>query len=278
MKKLLHRAALAALFYCVAVPAFGQNPGQVTQHAFLIGLGAGVTGYNSLLCASAQLAVGQSSADPICQTVTGDVTINAGGVTAIGAGKVVNADLGPDVFSTAHTWSGAQTFNNPTFTGTVTGAVTSVSVAQGTAIAVTGTCTITATGTCTINLDKASQAQVFAATSNKGMTSDNMYTSEIAVTYGATTTFDFSTFINSAVTLTGNITTMTLANVKAGQAGQIRFIQDSTGSRTANFNSIFKFAGGAAPTLSTAASAIDVLFYSCISTTLCYASLSANMK
>ncbi|WP_204323078.1 hypothetical protein, partial [Streptococcus pneumoniae] len=74
-------------------PAAAQNPGAVTSHAFVIGKGPGQTGFTSLLCGSAQLAVGQSAADPICQTITGDVTITAAGVTAIGAAKVTSAML-----------------------------------------------------------------------------------------------------------------------------------------------------------------------------------------
>jgi hypothetical protein len=93
-------------------PALAQT-GTVTNHAFALGKGAGVTGYTSLLCTSAQLAVGQAAADPICQTVTGDVTISAGGVTAIGATKVTSAMLNADVFSTAHSWAGQQTFTAP---------------------------------------------------------------------------------------------------------------------------------------------------------------------
>lgn len=83
--KLLSRVVLAAVsaaFFMAAAQA--QNAGTVTQHAFAVGKGAGAQGYASLLCASAQLAVGQSAADPICQTITGDVTINASGVTALG--------------------------------------------------------------------------------------------------------------------------------------------------------------------------------------------------
>jgi hypothetical protein len=255
MKKLLHRAALAALFYCAGVPAFGQNPGQVTQHAFLIGLGAGVTGYNSLLCASAQLAVGQASADPICQTVTGDVTINAAGVTAIGAGKVMNADLGPDVFSTAHTWSGAQTFTSGF---TATGLVHYSDIASG---------------------SLATPAQYFAGTASTLPPTSVIYTSEQTTTFGATTSFDFSTFINTRVTLTANITTMNVANVAAGKAGHIVFKQSGAGSFTTVFNSVFKFAGGTAPTLTTgSATAEDVLFYDCTSATECYASLNKDMR
>lgn len=81
--------ALAALF--IVGSASAQNAGTVTSHAFAIGKGVGTTGYTSLLCGSAQLAVGQSAADPICKTITGDVTITAAGVTAIGANKVLNS-------------------------------------------------------------------------------------------------------------------------------------------------------------------------------------------
>jgi hypothetical protein len=79
---------------CLSSPALAQT-GTATSHAFLIGKGAGVTGYTSLLCASAQLAVGQAAADPICRTLTGDVTIDAAGVTAIGANKVQDTMMRP---------------------------------------------------------------------------------------------------------------------------------------------------------------------------------------
>jgi hypothetical protein len=124
----------------------------------------------------------------------------------------------------------------------------------------------------------ATSSQYIAGTASTLVPSNVAYTAETTTTYGATTTFDFSTFINTAVTLTGNITTMSAANVKAGQAGQIRFIQDGTGSRTTVWNSVFKFADGVTPTLSTGANDVDVLFYSCVSSSLCYASLSQNMK
>lgn len=86
----LTRAALAAFFFALT-PALAQTSGAVTNHAFVIGKGAGATGYTSLLCGSAQLAVGQSAADPICRTLTGDVTLDAAGVTAIGTAKVVTS-------------------------------------------------------------------------------------------------------------------------------------------------------------------------------------------
>jgi hypothetical protein len=80
------------------------------------------------------------------------------------------------------------------------------------------------------------------------------------------------------VTLTGNITTMTLSNVKAGKAGTITFIQDGTGSRTATFSTTFKFAGGSIPTLTTTANAIDILTYSCRTASFCAASLMKDVR
>jgi hypothetical protein len=124
----------------------------------------------------------------------------------------------------------------------------------------------------TIAADIATVAQFAAATANKMLAADKVFGPEVAITYGTTTTIDFSTFVsNAAVTLTGNITTITLTNVKAGQAGMLRFIQDGTGSRTipATLNSIFKCAGGCSYTLSTTANAVDVIGYACVSATYC---------
>lgn len=87
MRKFL--AAALTLFFCTA--AHAQNPGTVTNHAFALGKGAGVAGYTSLLCGSAQLAVGQNAADPICRTITGDATLSAAGALTLGT---VNANVG----------------------------------------------------------------------------------------------------------------------------------------------------------------------------------------
>jgi hypothetical protein len=124
----------------------------------------------------------------------------------------------------------------------------------------------------------ATAAQYMAGTANVVVPASVVYQAEATTTFGATTTFDFSTFINTAVTLTGNITTMTLSNVKAGQSGMITFIQDGTGSRTTVWNGIFKFSGGTVPALTQTANAVDVLSYSCRSATFCVASMLSNAK
>lgn len=122
---MLLRVAISAAFF-FASPALAQNAGTVTNHAFAIGKGAGTTGYTSLLCGSAQLAVGQSAADPICRTITGDVTITAAGATAIGAGKVTATMIGSitsaelaTILTNETGTAGSVVFSaSPTFTGT----------------------------------------------------------------------------------------------------------------------------------------------------------------
>lgn len=63
----------------------------------------------------------------------------------------------------------------------------------------------------------------------------------------------------------GNLTIANPTNVKAGQTWLLSLTQDGTGSRTVTWGSQYKWAGGTAPTLSTAASSKDVI--SCFSDT-----------
>lgn len=120
--------------------------------------------------------------------------------------------------------------------------------------------------------------QYNCATAGSIVQSSVVYQAETVTTYGTTTTFDFCAFKNTSVTLTGNITTMTLTNVVAGKAGMITFIQDGSGNHTTVFNSILKFTGGTTPTLTTTAGAVDILTYACRSATFCGASLLTDVK
>lgn len=69
------------------------------------------------------------------------------------------------------------------------------------------------------------------------------------VTFSATLTIDTSLSRKQQVTLTNNITSLTLSNGVAGQELILTLIQDATGSRTVAWPSNVKFAGSA-PTLS----------------------------
>ena len=56
------------------------------------------------------------------------------------------------------------------------------------------------------------------------------------------------------------------SNIAVGQAGTIFVTQDGTGSRTLSYSSVWDFAGGTAPTLTTTASAVDRIDYVVYST------------
>ena len=76
---------------------------------------------------------------------------------------------------------------------------------------------------------------------------------------GGTVTFDLSSSAYHFVNMNANSTFAAPINAQIGHSGSIFLIQDGTGGRTGSFNSAFKFIGGTAPTLSTAANAVDRL-------------------
>jgi hypothetical protein len=81
------------------------------------------------------------------------------------------------------------------------------------------------------------------------------------LTDGATITPDMSDSNNFTVTLGGSRTLANPSNLTAGQSGSIFIVQDGTGSRTLAYGSQYDFIGGTAPTLSTAANAVDRIDY-----------------
>ena len=76
----------------------------------------------------------------------------------------------------------------------------------------------------------------------------------------------------------GNRTLANPTNLTAGQSGVLVISQDSTGSRTLAFGSYWKFAGGTAPTLTTTASASDVIVYFVDSATRITAQVLLNVS
>ena len=74
-------------------------------------------------------------------------------------------------------------------------------------------------------------------------------------------TLDFATNQNFVLTLTGNVTLDNPTTEAVGQSGFIVFIQDGTGGRTVSLGTDYETAGGAGLTLSSAASATDVVPY-----------------
>lgn len=102
--------------------------------------------------------------------------------------------------------------------------------------------------------------------------------SYVTLTDAATVAIDLSLSNNYQVTLGGNRTIGAPSNVVAGQSGVIRLVQDATGSRTASWNSVFKFPGGTAPTLTTTANAVDLVAYHVESATRIAARFIGDVK
>lgn len=122
---------------------------------------------------------------------------------------------------------------------------------------------------------EASAGDLWAATADKAVTTDTIWASVdfITLTQAATIAVDMATGFNFTTTMTGNRALGNPSNAKEGQSGVIEIVQDTTGGRTLTYSSNWKFAGGSAPTLSTAANARDLLYYHVLPGGIIYANL-----
>ena len=101
--------------------------------------------------------------------------------------------------------------------------------------------------------------------------------SEATLTDGATISWDVSTSPIAKVTLGGNRTLNAPTNQNAGGFYSLLIVQDGTGSRTLSFNSAYKFTGATAPTLTTTASAKDLIVFRSDGTNLLEVGRSLNI-
>jgi hypothetical protein len=96
------------------------------------------------------------------------------------------------------------------------------------------------------------------------------------LTDAATISWDASLGRVATVTLGGNRTMSAPTNLRVGEY-ILHVIQDGTGSRTITWNSVFKWANGTAPTLTTTASRRDLITFVCDGTNL-YGRFLADMR
>lgn len=123
-------------------------------------------------------------------------------------------------------------------------------------------------------LPAATAAEIWTGTSNtKAVTPDNAAAAlnEVAVSDGATITIPFASGINFAVGTLGGNRTLAASGLSAdliGRSGYIKFTQDGTGSRTLNTSgATWKNINAEDIILSTAANAVDYVFYTILSAT-----------
>src|SRR6185436_3874754 len=255
------------------------------------GTGKTVYAVGDILYASTTTALSR-----LADVATGNALISGGVGTAPSWGKITSAHITGNALTKVDDTNVTATLGGSPSTALVNAASITLGWTGTLAVARGGTGGGTASGTLLDNItafsstgymrrtgagayafsSAASSAQYLAGTAtNVPIEPSIIYQAEVNLGNSGSGTFsiDFSIFINAIVTMTGNVTTQTLTNVTAGKAGMILFAQDGTGSRTTVWNTIFKFAGGVVPALSTGANAIDILSYSCRTTTFCTAVL-----
>ena len=197
--------------------------------------------------------------------VTRDPAVSAGSVSSVAAS---GGTTGLSFTGSPVTGSGTLTL-----TGTL-------AVANGgtNATTVAGARTSLGLGTVAV-LDETTTAQFLANTADKALSTDQVWAGAafVTLTDAATIAVDMGTFINATVTLGGNRTLGNPTNTKEGQSGVIEIVQDGTGSRTLAYGTSWEFAGGSAPTVSTAPGASDTLYYTVRSSTRIWASLVKAM-
>ena len=195
-------------------------------------------------------------------TTAGDTlyggTSGAGTRLAIGtAGQVLTVNSG----ATAPQWS------TPT-----TGTVTAVSVASSNGFAGTSSGGATPALTLTTSITgvlKGNGTAISAATAGTDYVAPGTATNFTAQQYfgtstltdGATISWAASTAQVATVTIAGNRTMAAPSGLVSGAFYALNVIQDATGSRTMTWNTVFKWTGGTAPTLSTAANAKDFFVF-----------------
>lgn len=123
--------------------------------------------------------------------------------------------------------------------------------------------TILAIGTDTQAYDadtaKTDVAQEYTATQNFNATT---------LTDGANISWDASDNQVASVVLGGNRTLDNPTNMVDGATYILTVKQDATGTRTLAYGTAYKWAGGTAPTLTTDASAVDIITFVCDGTSM----------
>ena len=103
-------------------------------------------------------------------------------------------------------------------------------------------------------VELATSAEAAALTdSTRAVTPSGLITAFSSLTFAASLTWNVGTNPNATITLTGNVTGLTLSGDKDGGVYTLLIKQDTTGSRTFAFPSGWKWAGGSADSIASGA-------------------------
>ena len=191
--------------------------------------------------------------------MTGNLNLSSNKIVNL-ATPTLSTDAVTKAYADALVSGGTGSFTTLTVTGTTTLATSLTGVLKGTS----GVVAVATAGTDYAGIDT---AQTFTKGQRGEIT---------ALVDGATITPDLADSNNFSVTLGGNRTLANPSNIVAGQSGSIFITQDGTGSRTLAYGVDYEFAGGVAPTLSTAPNAVDRIDYVVRTTSSIHAVFTAN--
>ena len=119
------------------------------------------------------------------------------------------------------------------------------------------------------------------ATGNTGATGLAGFTAAQTLTDASPIAWNMNSGFNAKVTLNVVGATRSLGaptNIVNGSSGVLAITQDGSGSRLLTYNAVWKFPGGTAPTLTTTASATDMLAWYSPNGTDLYAQLNKDFK
>jgi hypothetical protein len=195
-------------------------------------------------------------------TGTAPVVSSGGATPAISMAAATTSVSG---YLTSTDWT---TFNNKGSGSVTSASVVSANGFSGTVATATTTPAITISTSITGVL-KGNATAISAATAGTDYvapgTATNFtvqqYFGTSTLTDGATISWAASTAQVATVTIAGNRTMAAPSGLVSGAFYALNVIQDSTGSRTMTWNTVFKWTGGTAPTLSTAANAKDFFVF-----------------
>jgi hypothetical protein len=117
-----------------------------------------------------------------------------------------------------------------------------------------------------LKMNAGATAVEWAADSTLSLAAANEWTAQqnfnnTALTFDATQDWALTANQVATLTLTANTTFDAPTQMVDGAFYSLIIIQDGTGSRTASWNTVFKWAGGSAPTLTTTAAAKDIFVW-----------------
>ena len=179
-------------------------------------------------------------------------------VSYIADGTITAAKLAADTATQAEldTVSGVASAALPKAGGALTGAITTNSTFDGVDIATRDAILTSTTTTAGAALPKAGGTMTGTLVAKVATTA-----TDTDATNTGSITLDFSANQNFVLTLTGNVTLANPSTEAVGQSGFIACIQDGTGSRTLSLGTDYETAAAAGITLTTTASATDLIPY-----------------